>query len=156
MLVNDAAVTDGQETNKNGLNQSSNDVIQETIYFGDNNNDYLFWDPAIWSMGNGKYQLPILKAFAADKQPDTKVAHLPERTSTGITMSSSEKLSVYPTLTKDKISITNKADNAKVSIYDQVGKLVMTSFDSEISIATLNSGIYLLNVQGTVVKIVKE
>jgi len=32
----------------------------------------------------------------------------------------------------------------------------MTSFDSEISIATLNSGIYLLNVQGTVVKIVKE
>ena len=33
---------------------------------------------------------------------------------------------------------------------------VMTSFDSEISIATLNSGIYLLNVQGTVVKIVKE
>ena len=156
MLVNDAAVTDGQETNKNGLNQSSNDVIQETIYFGDNNNDYLFWDPAIWSMGNGKYQLPILKAFAADKQPDTKVAHLPERTSTGITMSSSEKLSVYPTLTKDKITITNKADNAKVSIYDQVGKLVMTSFDSEISIATLNSGIYLLNVQGTVVKIVKE
>lgn len=156
MLVNDAAVTDGQETNKNGLNQSSNDVIQETIYFGDNNNDYLFWDPAIWSMGNGKYQLPILKAFAADKQPDTKVAHLPERTSTGITMSSSEKLSVYPTLTKDKITITNKADNTKVSIYDQVGKLVMTSFDSEISIATLNSGIYLLNVQGTVVKIVKE
>ena len=107
-------------------------------------------------MGNGKYQLPILKAFAADKQPDTKVAHLPERTSTGRTMSSSEKLSVYPTLTKDKITITNKADNAKVSIYDQVGKLVMTSFDSEISIATLNSGIYLLNVQGTVVKIVKE
>lgn len=83
MLVNDAAVTDGQETNKNGLNQSSNDVIQETIYFGDNNNDYLFWDPAIWSMGNGKYQLPILKAFAADKQPDTKVAHLPEKNQYG-------------------------------------------------------------------------
>ena len=44
----------------------------------------------------------------------------------------------------------------KFQYTNQVGKLVMTSFDSEISIATLNSGIYLLNVQGTVVKIVKE
>ena len=32
----------------------------------------------------------------------------------------------------------------------------MTSFDSELNISSLNAGIYLLSVDGQVVKIVKE
>ena len=156
MLVNDAIVTNGLETNKNGLNQTSNDVIKEVLYFGDNMNDFLFWDPAVWSMGNGNYQLPILKAFTAEKQPNSKVAHLPESTGTGFIMTDSGQLSVYPSVAKDKITIANKESGTEVSIYDQVGKLVLTSSDSEINISTLNTGLYLLNIQGKVMKFIKE
>ena len=35
MPVNEAVVTGGLETNKNGLNQSSEEVVKEDIYFGD-------------------------------------------------------------------------------------------------------------------------
>ena len=152
MLVNGAVVTDGLDTNKNGLNQSSTEVTEKEVYFGD---DYLYWDPAIWSLGNGDYQLPILKSFAADKQPTTKVAHLPGST-TGIVLASADDLSVYPTVTTGRITIINKSDASKVSIYDLSGKLVMSSLDSEINISSLNAGIYLLNVDGQVVKIVKK
>lgn len=156
MPVNDAIITDGTETNKNGLSQSSEDVIKEAIYFGDNTNDYLFWDPEVWTMGNGEYQLPILAAFAADKQPNTKVAHLPASSGTGLIMTASGELSVYPSVAKDKITIANKESGTKVSIYDQVGKLVMTSSESEINVSALNTGLYLLNVQGKAMKFIKE
>ena len=154
--MNDDNVTIGLETNKNGLNQTSNDVIKEVLYFGDNMNDFLFWDPAVWSMGSGNYQLPILKAFTAEKQPNSKVAHLPESTGTGFIMTDSGQLSVYPSVAKDKITIANKESGTEVSIYDQVGKLVLTSSDSEINISTLNTGLYLLNIQGKVMKFIKE
>ena len=156
MLVNDAIVTNGLETNKNGLNQTSDDVIKEVLYFGDNMNDFLFWDPAVWSMGNGNYQLPILKAFTADKQPNTKVVHLPESIGTGFIMTDSGKLSVYPSVAKDKITIVNKEFGTEAAIYDQVGKLVLTSSNSEINVSALNTGLYLLNIQGKVVKFIKE
>ena len=152
MPVNEAVVTGGLETNKNGLNQSSEEVVKEDIYFGD---DYLFWDPAVWTMGNGDYQLPILNVFAEDKQPTTKVAHLPGETS-GIILAAADDICVYPTVTTGKVSIANKVDGSEVSVYDLTGKLVMTSFDSELNISSLNAGIYLLSVDGQVVKIVKE
>lgn len=152
MLVNGAIVTDGLETNKNGLNQSSEEVVKEDIYLGD---DYLFWDPAVWTVGNGDYQLPILNVFAEDKQPTTKVAHLPGETS-GIILAAADDICVYPTVTTGKVSIVNKVDGSKVSVYDLTGKLMMTSFDSEVNISSLNAGIYLLSVDGQVVKIVKE
>ena len=63
---------------------------------------------------------------------------------------------MYPTVTTGKVSIVNKVDGSEVSVYDLTGKLVMTSFDSELNISSLNAGIYLLSVDGQVVKIVKE
>ena len=71
-------------------------------------------------------------------------------------MTDSGQLSVYPSVAKDKITIANKESGTEVSIYDQVGKLVLTSSDSEINISTLNTGLYLLNIQGKVMKFIKE
>jgi len=67
-----------------------------------------------------------------------------------------DDICVYPTVTTGKVSIANKVDGSEVSVYDLTGKLVMTSFDSELNISSLNAGIYLLSVDGQVVKIVKE
>ena len=150
MPVNDAVVTDGLETNKNGLNQASADVVKEDVYFGD---DYLFWDPAVWTLGNGEYQLPVLAAFAAEKQPTAKVSHLPNGESSSISSVSGSGASVF--VTGNQITVLNKLADVEVTIYDLTGKQVLRSYDSVINVSSLNSGIYLVVVDKQVVKIVK-
>ena len=150
MLVNGAVVTDGLETNKNGLNQSSADVVKEDVYFGD---DYLFWDPAVWTLGNGDYQLPILTVFAADKQPSDKVAYLPDGESSSIGSVNLNGMSIV--VSDGVITIVNKPDDSEVRVYDLTGKQVLLSGEPIINISSLNSGIYLVAVGKQVVKIVK-
>lgn len=150
MPVNDAVVTDGLETNKNGLNQASADVVKEDVYFGD---DYLFWDPAVWTLGNGAYQLPILTAFAADKQPTDKVAHLPNGGSSSIDSVNGDGITIA--FANNQITIVNKRDNSEVAVYDLTGKKVLVSYDAVINASSLHSGVYLVVVGKQVVKIVK-
>ncbi len=150
MPVNDAVVTDGLETNKNGLNQASADVVKEDVYFGD---DYLFWDPAVWTLGNGAYQLPILTAFATDKQPMDKLAYLPDGESSSISSVSGAEASVV--ISGNQVTVLNKLAGVEVVIYDLTGKQVLSSYDSVINVSSLNSGIYLVVAGKQVVKIVK-
>lgn len=153
MAVNNVFVIGGLDSDKNGLSQSSESVVKEDVYFGD---DYLYWDPAVWSMGNVNYQLPILKALNADKQPKVMLAHLPQSPVSAIQLLVENEVSVYPTSTTGRISLMNKADGIKVSIFNLTGQVVMESFNSEIDLGSLNAGVYLVNIQGKMTKVIRE
>jgi hypothetical protein len=67
-LVNTATVT-GTATDKNGANKSGSALRAQSTY--------ATWDfTDVWTLGNGDYPLPILKAFSAANQPLTLPAYL--------------------------------------------------------------------------------
>lgn len=153
MLVNGAAVTDGTVTNKNGLNKTATELKTETTYAGDND---LYWYLGVtWTMGNGNYPLPILKALPASVQPTTAPSHLGGGSS--ITLADRDGLAlVYPTITTGLVYIKDKDVNAEVKIYDNSGRLLLTSKDSQVDISSFAKGLYLINVQGQTGKVIKK
>lgn len=68
--VNNLKVS-GSATNKQGQNKTASELKDQNTYTG------ISWDfDNIWTMGNGEYQLPILKNLTLSKQPITKLEYL--------------------------------------------------------------------------------
>ena len=59
-------------------------------------------------------------------------------------------------MNNNNITVSNKASNDKVYVYNLLGKLMLESSDSSIDASRLTSGIYMVKVNNQVTKIVKK
>lgn len=70
------------------------------------------------------------------------------------------KINVFPNPTSDKIFVSGVSYSSKVSVFDLKGRKVLESVvsneNSSIDLYTLNSGVYVLKVQGQTFKFVKK
>jgi hypothetical protein len=73
---------------------------------------------------------------------------------------SKSKISVYPTLAKDIVNVKSQAKIKTINLVDTTGRLVLTSKTDKINVASLPSGVYILNIiteeGATTKKIVKQ
>ena len=71
----------------------------------------------------------------------------------GVSESSIMEIGIYPNPTKDKLYIKGSFDQPlKVSVSDIAGKVILTTtihLEESLDVSTLNSGMYMLNVDGT-------
>jgi len=71
------------------------------------------------------------------------------------------KVSIYPNPTGDKLFIQGLSNVSKVSVYNVLGKLVLSKINSsEIYLDNLESGIYIINIRDenreTILKFIKN
>ena len=75
----------------------------------------------------------------------------------GINKVEVEQLSVYPNPTTGKLKMENgKLKMGEVKVFSATGRLVRTAYGSEINLAGLPNGVYLLQVGNTRVRVVKN
>lgn len=154
MLVNGKAITDSEDSNNHGLGKSKEDLNEETTYTD------LGWNfdatDGAWTMGNGKYSLPILKNVVAEQQPTVTPEHLYVEGATNVAQERKSTLSIYPSVTEGKIFISNKASASIVNIYDLTGSIMMQSEMSILDISSLPNGVYLVKVENEIAKVIKK
>ena len=151
-ILVDGVTVSGVDTDNNGLGKSREEVSDQATY------ESLGWDfseEGVWTMGNGEYALPVLKNFSMDKQPIAMPEHL-KGPSVQIGEKESPALLVYPTVTNGMVFIDNKSASSMVFVYDLSGNMVMQSDASALNLYPLSDGIYLIKVEGTVVKVQKD
>lgn len=68
---------------------------------------------------------------------------------------STQKIKVYPNPTSDFITIDKDRFN-EIKIYDLTGRIVLTSKSNRINVKSLINGIYIINVDGITVKLIKK
>ena len=151
MLV-DGATVSGSATDNNGLDKNEEEVADAATYVSLGWN---FEDEGIWVMGNGEYALPVLKNISMDKQPTVMPEHLQEP-SVQIAEEVASALLVYPTVTDGMVFIANKPSSSKAFVYDLSGNIMMQSETSTLNLSSLADGIYLVKVDGKVVKVQKR
>ena len=80
-----------------------------------------------------------------------------EDSGTNIEESEGYQLSIYPNPATESISLKN-ASNVRYTIYDALGKVVANGLASgeEISVGHFSNGVYLLNVDGKVIRFIKK
>lgn len=154
MLVNNLLVS-GSENDLNGLGIKKSELVQQETYSG------LGWNfdesNGVWCFGNENYALPILKNIVCEKQPLIMPAHLLDSSLPSDLDGEKESyLSIYPSITKGDVFISNKEATSIVQVYDLMGKIVLRSSSSQINISSCANGIYLFQVEDNIVKIVKE
>ena len=151
MLV-DGTTVSGSATDNNGLGKNEEEVADAATYVSLGWN---FEDEGIWAMGNGEYALPVLKNISMDKQPTVMPEHLQEP-SVQIAEEVASALLVYPTVTDGMVFIANKPSSSKAFVYDLSGNIMMQSETSTLNLSSLADGIYLVKVDGKVVKVQKR
>ena len=67
-----------------------------------------------------------------------------------------EQMLLYPNPTANVLHIKNTSLHARYQIYDLQGKLVMTGKGSSIDVMALSQGTYLLNVDATISRFIKQ
>lgn len=153
MLV-DGTTVSGSVTDSNGEGKSKEELNRQSTYEG------LGWNfeanDGIWTMGNGDYTLPILKNVSSEKQPTVTPEHLYVGEPTGTLAENETLLSIYPSITEGEIFIANKALSSIVSVYDFTGRIVLQSDASVLDISSFSTGIYLVEVENKIVKIIKK
>jgi hypothetical protein len=65
-------------------------------------------------------------------------------------------ISIYPNPTTGKISVNNKAADAVVRIYDIAGNEILESAESVLDISHFATGIYFMEIDGMLTKIIKK
>ncbi|WP_221657784.1 hypothetical protein [Bacteroides salyersiae] len=123
MLVDGKVISNGVENNNNGLGKPKEELNKESTYTD------LGWnfdmDNGIWTMGNGKYSLPVLKNISAKYQPTVTPEHLYIDGPTNVITEKESSLLIYPNVTEGKIIIINKTPVSIVTIYDLTGSIIM-------------------------------
>lgn len=154
MLVNGKTISDSEESDNHGSGKSKEVLNEESTYTD------LGWNfdatDGVWTMGNGKYTLPILKNVAAEQQPKVTPDHLYVEGATNVTTEKKSSLSIYSSATDGKIIISNKASASIVTIYDLTGGIMMKSEMSILDISSFPAGVYVVKVENETVKIIKK
>ena len=83
--------------------------------------------------------------------PDAEILH---GGGSSIKTSNASDLVVY--MNNNTITVSNKASNDKVYVYNILGKLMLESSDSSIDASRLTSGIYMVKVNNQVSKVIKK
>ena len=65
-------------------------------------------------------------------------------------------LLIYPRVTKGKITITNKASASMVTVYDLTGSIMLQTDKSVLDISSFSNGVYLVEIENEIVKIIKR
>ena len=154
MLVDGKVITDGMENNNDGLGKSKKELNEESTYMD------LGWNfdvtDGVWTMGNGKYSLPVLKNVSVEQQPTVTPEHLYIEGTTNVITEKESSLLIYPHVTEGKIIITNKASTSMVTIYDLTGSIMLQSDMSVLDISSFTNGVYLVKIENEIVKIIKR
>lgn len=154
MLIDGKVVTDGMENNNNGLGKTKKELNEESTYLA------LGWNfdvtDGVWTMGSGKYSLPVLKNVSVDQQPKVTPEHLYIEGITNVITEKESSLLIYPRVTKGKITITNKASASMVTVYDLTGSIMLQTDKSVLDISSFSNGVYLVEIENEIVKIIKR
>lgn len=76
-------------------------------------------------------------------------------TATGI-KNAATGIAIYPTVTNDVVSISGKAADAVVSVYDLSGRELFSTTESNVNLSGFATGVYFVKVTDTVTKIIKK
>lgn len=154
MLVDGKVIIDGVENDNNGLGKSKEELNEESTYTD------LGWNfdvtDGVWTMGNGKYSLPVLKNVSAEQQPTVTPEHLYIEGATNVITEKESSLLIYPSVTEGKIIIVNKAPTSIVAIYDLTGSIMLQSDMSVLDISSFPNGVYLVKIENEIAKIIKK
>ena len=153
MLLRGNSVNDGAVDNKHGASISGELARTQVTYVDAG------WDfDNVWTMRdtNADYPLPILKGLSAEDQPLNTLVHLPGGPITDVTNDAVQGLKVYPRQTNDLLYIQNKEVNSVVTVFNLSGVKLMSSKESVLNLSTYTNGIYFVQVEDLVVKIVKN
>jgi len=81
----------------------------------------------------------------------------PDCSTTGVDDQNQLDISIYPNPTNDKLFIQGLSDATKVSIYNVLGKLVLSqTISKEIDVNNLQSGIYIIKIADEQKEIVRK
>jgi hypothetical protein len=119
----------------------------------------LYQEPYTWNLGNLSDGLHELKAEAIskDEQSATATINIQYGTQTSYTPTIRTTVNVYPNPANNFIHIQGADLNSNYEIYSILGiKLQSGNFGKTIDISDLNPGVYLLFVENTASRIVKE
>ena len=111
MLVKGELITDGTETNKNGLDKSLPEIRRQSTYETDLNWDF----DGVWSMGNGEYPLPVLKNVAGQPTSCPEYLTLPQVTIETSVVGDGGSISAHTNVFQgDDVTIVLTPDNGYV------------------------------------------
>lgn len=134
--------------NASGLSLLHEDGTQDTIFLNDlkkitiTPSDY---DPASFVVNTTNMSIEGVKTIETF-----------DYTSFVKETSSATNIMVYPNPVKDKIIVSGAGSDPKVSIYDVNGVQILKIESSEIEVSSFQPGIYLLNVNGQVIRFIKN
>ena len=153
MPLNGNIVSDGAADNKNGADISGEEARTKATYVDAG------WDfDNVWTMRGAaeSYPLPILQAIAAASQPSGALTHLPGGPITGVENADVQGLKVYLMQTGNLLYIQNKDVDSVVNVYNLSGAKLISSKESVLNLSAYTSGVYFIQVEGLVVKVVKN
>ena len=148
-----STISESDASNSNGADITSTEARTKATYVN------VGWDfDNVWTMRdtNADYPLPILKGLSAEDQPLNTLVHLPGGPITDVTNDAVQGLKVYPRQTNDLLYIQNKEVNSVVTVFNLSGVKLMSSKEPVLNLSTYTNGIYFVQVEDLVVKIVKN
>ncbi|MDR1682669.1 MAG: T9SS type A sorting domain-containing protein [Candidatus Symbiothrix sp.] len=132
----------GYIDNDGGQDVSATDLSSVDFYTD------LSWDMQdVWQLGNGTYQLPVLKGLPLDKQPLTALDHLPA----GNTIINATVESFKVVCHDGQLSFQNAPADASIRVYDFAGRLVAEGTN----VSSLNKGVYVVKANHLSAKFIK-